>query len=224
MRRQIRKNPQATKSSTASSYQLRFLYHIVEKASSEQKFEVGLRRCASVFAHLIRLHEPRRGIPRIPFAPCIRKALSIAHFPYRPILAQIRIALSPHSVAAEAGLKIGIDLPAISVDNDEQRCLSLTPHLSSIKLNLLLAGENAVASLERRLEENCSEYTPRCPYLTRSARPEWTRCSICSRTGPFLLDAVPFQCGYAASPAYLKTYFKKQTGMTMHEWRRSSLK
>ena len=31
------------------------------------------------------------------------------------------------------------------MDNDEQRCLSLTPHLSSIKLNFFLAGENAIA-------------------------------------------------------------------------------
>ena len=34
------------------------------------------------------------------------------------------------------------------------------------------------------------------------------------------IDAIPFQSGYAASPAYLKTYFKKQTGMTMREWRK----
>jgi len=34
------------------------------------------------------------------------------------------------------------------------------------------------------------------------------------------LDAIPFQCGYAASPAYLKTYFKRVTGLTMREWRR----
>ena len=33
------------------------------------------------------------------------------------------------------------------------------------------------------------------------------------------IDAIPFQCGYGASPAFLKTYFKKQTGMTMREWR-----
>lgn len=34
------------------------------------------------------------------------------------------------------------------------------------------------------------------------------------------IDAIAFQCGYAASPAYLKTYFKRATGMTMSEWRR----
>jgi AraC-like DNA-binding protein len=34
------------------------------------------------------------------------------------------------------------------------------------------------------------------------------------------IDAIAFQCGYAASPAYLKTYFKRTTGMTMSEWRR----
>ena len=33
------------------------------------------------------------------------------------------------------------------------------------------------------------------------------------------IDAIPFQCGYAASPSYLKTYFKRQTGLTMREWR-----
>lgn len=31
-------------------------------------------------------------------------------------------------------------------------------------------------------------------------------------------DAIAFQCGYAASPAYLKTYFRRETGMTMREW------
>ena len=70
------------------------------------------------------------------------------------IVQKYAFALSLYSVAAEVGLKIGIDLPAIGVDNDEQRCLSLTPHLSSIKLNFFLAGENAVALLERRLEES----------------------------------------------------------------------
>ena len=34
------------------------------------------------------------------------------------------------------------------------------------------------------------------------------------------IDAIAFQCGYAASPAYLKTYFRRETGMTMREWRR----
>ena len=33
------------------------------------------------------------------------------------------------------------------------------------------------------------------------------------------IDAIPFQCGYAASPAYLKTFFKRQTGLTMRQWR-----
>lgn len=36
------------------------------------------------------------------------------------------------------------------------------------------------------------------------------------------LDAIPFQCGYEASPAYLKTYFKRVTGLTMREWRRQN--
>ena len=34
------------------------------------------------------------------------------------------------------------------------------------------------------------------------------------------IDAIPFQCGYEASPAYLKTYFKRVTGLTMREWRK----
>ena len=33
-------------------------------------------------------------------------------------------------------------------------------------------------------------------------------------------DAIPFQCGYAAVPAYLKTYFKRVTGLTMRDWRK----
>jgi len=33
------------------------------------------------------------------------------------------------------------------------------------------------------------------------------------------IDAIPYQCGYAASPAYLKTFFKRQTGLTMRQWR-----
>ena len=35
------------------------------------------------------------------------------------------------------------------------------------------------------------------------------------------LDSIPYQCGYASSPSYLKTYFKHVTGMTMREWRKS---
>ena len=37
------------------------------------------------------------------------------------------------------------------------------------------------------------------------------------------IDAIPFQCGYAASPAYLKTYFRRTTGLTMREWRKQNL-
>ena len=37
------------------------------------------------------------------------------------------------------------------------------------------------------------------------------------------IDAIPYQCGYAASPAYLKTYFKRVTGLTMREWRRRNV-
>ena len=36
------------------------------------------------------------------------------------------------------------------------------------------------------------------------------------------LDAIPFQCGYATAPAYLKTYFKRVTGLTMSEWRKKN--
>ena len=36
------------------------------------------------------------------------------------------------------------------------------------------------------------------------------------------LDAIPFQCGYPAAPAYLKTYFKRVTGLTMRDWRRQN--
>lgn len=36
------------------------------------------------------------------------------------------------------------------------------------------------------------------------------------------IDAIPYQCGYDASPAYLKTLFKRQTGLTMREWRRQN--
>ena len=37
------------------------------------------------------------------------------------------------------------------------------------------------------------------------------------------IDAIPFQCGYAASPSYLKTLFKRVTGLTMREWRNQHL-
>ena len=197
-------------------------------------------------------------------------------------LAADHLALSLYSVAAEVGLKIGIDLPTISVDNDEQRCLSLTPHLSSIKLNFFLAGENAVALLERRLKEpdnppqmmtygalgaiNRGSTNPIFPdirvtkgmlFITEhgceniSIEDVAGIMGCCSRLAEKLfrkhakmsildairktrmdrvfyllynkaipIDAIPFQSGYAASPAYLKTYFKKQTGMTMREWRK----
>ena len=36
------------------------------------------------------------------------------------------------------------------------------------------------------------------------------------------LDAIPFQCGYAAAPAYLKTYCKRVTGLTMRDWRKKN--
>ena len=200
-------------------------------------------------------------------------------------LAADHLALSLYSVAAEVGLKIGIDLPAIGVDNDEQRCLSLTPHLSSIKLNFFLAGENAVALLERRLEEpdnppqmmtygalgvmrrgstnpifpdtrvtkamlfitehgcknisvaDVAETMGCCGRLAEKLFRMHAKMSILDaihqvrmdkafyllKNRAIPIDAIPFQCGYGASPAFLKTYFKKQTGMTMREWRRNSL-
>lgn len=200
-------------------------------------------------------------------------------------LAADHLALSLYSIASEVGLKIGIDLPTISVDNDEQRCLSLTPHLSSIKLNFFLAGENAVALLERRLKEpdnppqmmtygalgviNRGSTNPIFPdirvtkgmlFITEhgceniSIEDVAGTMGCCSRLAEKLfrkhakmsildairktrmdkvfyllnnkaipIDAIPFQSGYAASPAYLKTYFKKQTGMTMREWRKNKV-
>lgn len=36
------------------------------------------------------------------------------------------------------------------------------------------------------------------------------------------IDAVPFKCGYAASPSTFKTHFKRVTGMSMREWRRQN--
>lgn len=199
-------------------------------------------------------------------------------------LAADHLAFSFYSVAAEAGLKIGIDLPVISVDDDEQRCLSLTPHLTSIKLDFFLAGENAVTLLEKRLAEpdnppqtmtygalgvirrgstnpifpdmrvtkgmmfitkhGCENISVEdvagtmgcCGRLAeklfrkhaemsildaiRKTRMDKVFCLLKNRAVP--IDAIPFQCGYAASPAYLKTFFKKQTGMTMREWRRKT--
>ena len=36
------------------------------------------------------------------------------------------------------------------------------------------------------------------------------------------IDAVPFKCGYVASPSTFKTHFKRVTGMSMREWRRQN--
>ena len=51
----------------------------------------------------------------------------------------------------------------------------------------------------------------------RKVRLEKTFSLLRNRAVP--IDAIPFQCGYGASPACLKTYFKRQTGLTMREWR-----
>lgn len=199
-------------------------------------------------------------------------------------LAADHIAASFYAAAAEAGLKIGVDLPTIGVDNDERICCSLSPTLSSVQPDYFKSGVNAIQLLENRLAEPSSTPKMATYGVLGVVRRESTattyrdhrlskamkliaehgceKLSVCDvsremkcssrlaeklfrkHVGTSILDAIrrvrlekaysllrnqsipideiPFQCGYAGSPAYLKTYFKRVTGFTMREWRRQN--
>ena len=197
-------------------------------------------------------------------------------------LAADHLAASFYAAAAEAGRKIGSDLPTVGVDDDERICKSMKPTLTSVKPDFFQSGVNAIRLLEQRIanpshpkakatygvlgitrrESTAANYGDRrvtkamsiineqgCGELSVGDVAKEMGCS--SRLAEMLfkrntgmtvldairktrlekafsllknpripLDAIPFQCGYAASPAYLKTYFKRVTGLTMREWRR----
>ena len=199
-------------------------------------------------------------------------------------LAADHLAASFYAAAAEAGRKIGADLMTIGVDDDERRCKSLKPTLTSVKLDFFQSGVNGILLLERRIanpsqakakatygalgivrrestmesykdvrvtkamsligERGCGKLSVAdvaqemgcCSHLAqilfkrhtgmtvldaiRKARLEKAFSLLKNPRIP--LDAIPFQCGYEASPAYLKTYFKRITGLTMREWRRQN--
>lgn len=201
------------------------------------------------------------------------------------LLAADHVAVSFYASAAEAGLRIGFDLPVVSVDDDECICRSLKPTLTSVKPAFFQSGVDAVELLERRLLDpdlppqsmtygslgvtrrasSYPVYADRrvttamavisergCGSLSVGDVAAAMKCSsrlaeilFRRHTGSSILDAIrnvrmekaftllrnsavpidaiPFQCGYAGSPACLKTYFKRVTGLTMREWRRQKL-
>lgn len=57
-------------------------------------------------------------------------------------------------------------------------------------------------------------------YAIRDMRIE--KSFLLLRNKSIAIDAVPFKCGYAASPSTFKTHFKRVTGMSMREWRRQN--
>ena len=200
------------------------------------------------------------------------------------LLAADHMATAFYAAAEEAELAIGTDLPTLGVDNDERICLSLSPTLSSVQLDMFMNGVNAVRLLERRLANpslppqritygaigvvrrvstspiyrdwratkgvafvnahGCDRITINdvaremgcCRRLAENLFRRHVGVSILDairkiriekayallRNNSVPVDAIPFQCGYASSPAYMKTYFKRVTGMTMREWRRKN--
>ena len=200
------------------------------------------------------------------------------------LLAADHMAGSFYAAAAEAGLRIGFDLPVVSVDDDERICKSLKPTLTSVKPAFFQSGVNAVRLLERRLQHpdlppqsitygslgvvrrasTSPVYADRrvtkamaviaergCGRLSVAEVAATMKCSsrlaeslfrrhagtsildairnvriekafTLLRDGAVPIDAIPFQCGYAGSPAYMKTYFKRVTGLTMRDWRRQN--
>ena len=199
-------------------------------------------------------------------------------------LAADHLAASFYAAAAEAGRKIGADLPTVGVDDDERICKSMKPTLTSVKPDFFQSGVNAIRLLEQRLanpsqakakatygvlgivrrestlesykdirvtkamsligERGCGKLSVAevaqemgcCSHLAlilfkrhtgmtvldaiRKTRLEKTFALLKNPRIP--LDAIPFQCGYATAPAYLKTYFKRVTGLTMREWRKKN--
>ena len=71
----------------------------------------------------------------------------------------------------------------------------------------------------RRLAETLFRRHADCTILDAIRRVRMERTYALLRNNSVAIDSIPYQCGYAASPAYLKTYFKRTTGMTMREWR-----
>ncbi len=198
------------------------------------------------------------------------------------LLAADHIAPAFYTAARSAGLRVGTDLPVIGFDNDKHVCLSLSPRLSSVKIDFFRSGVDAVRLLERRLADR--DAPPRIArynalgverrastlrnFADRRVRKgmsvvEDRACAglavgevaaamgCCVRLAEKLfrrhadvsileairrvriekamsllrnryiaIDAIPFRCGYARSPACLKTHFKKATGLTMREWRK----
>ena len=67
------------------------------------------------------------------------------------LFASDHLALHLYVASSINKMKIGSDFIVISVDNNEHICASLSPTLTSIKLDYTQAGINAVALLERRL-------------------------------------------------------------------------
>ena len=200
------------------------------------------------------------------------------------LLAADHVAPAFYAAASAAKRRIGADLPTVGVDNDEQICRTLTPSLSSVKLDFFQSGADAVALLARRMEspqrplqimtfpslgivrrasttrefqdrrmnlgmafitehgcekisvDDVAETMGCCRRLAMSLFRKHARTSILDairdvrieksflllRNKSIAIDAVPFQCGYAASPSTFKTHFKRVTGMSMREWRRQN--
>ena len=76
------------------------------------------------------------------------------------LFASDHLALPFYAAASSGKMKIGSDFIVISVDNNEHICSSLSPTLTSIKLDYTRSGINAIRLLERRIAN------PRLPLET----------------------------------------------------------
>lgn len=64
------------------------------------------------------------------------------------------LALPFYIVASSSKMKIGSDFIVISCDNNEHICASLSPALTSVKLDYTQSGINAIRLLERRIADS----------------------------------------------------------------------
>ena len=85
---------------------------------------------------------------------------------------------------------------------------------------LSLADVAAVMKCSTRLAESLFRKHAGTSILDAIRRVRIDKAFTLLRNASVPIDAIPFQCGYTASPSCLKTYFKQVTGLTMREWRR----
>ena len=88
-------------------------------------------------------------------------------------------------------------------------------------------GLNEVAAAmecSRRLAESIFRRETEATILDAIRSRRMKRVMELLKQPSFPIDGIPAECGYAASPAALKNYFKTETGMTMRDWRKQHLR